>query len=78
MEARVGERPGVVREQVKTPPQIPPVVTSTRAHEGPGSSGSGISAKEAGKSGSDMSNSTARISLERRRGGGAAHREPVA
>ena len=42
-------------------PQIPPVVTAMRAHDGPGSSGSGSSVREAGNSGSTMSNTTARM-----------------
>ena len=71
MEARVGEGPVLCANRWRSLPQIPPVVTSTRAHDGPGSSGSGISAKEAGNSGSAMSNTTARIggSVGARRGG---------
>ena len=71
----MGEGPVLCANRWRSLPQIPPVVTSTRAHDGPGSSGSGISAKEAGNSGSDMSNITARIALERRREEGRPHRE---
>ena len=41
-------------------PQMPPVRTATRAHDGPGSVGSGSSTKDAGNPGSTMSNTTAR------------------
>ena len=61
MEARVGDGPVLCANRWRSLPQIPPVVTATRAHDGPGSSGSGISASEAGNSGSAMSNTTARM-----------------
>ena len=61
MEARVGDGPVLWANRWRSLPQIPPVATAMRAHDGPGSSGSGISASEAGNSGSAMSNTTARM-----------------
>ncbi len=62
IEARVGEGPVLWAKRWRSLPQIPPVSTSMRAHEGPGSSGSGSSVSEAGNEGSTMSNTTARTS----------------
>ncbi len=61
METRVGEGPVLWANRWRSLPQIPPVVTATRAHDGPGRTGSGISVSEAGNSGSAMSNTTARM-----------------
>ena len=60
MEASVGDGPVLCANRWRSLPQMPPVVTATRAQAGPGSSGSGSSASEAGNSGSTMSNTTAR------------------
>ncbi len=60
MEAKVGDGPVLCAKRCRSLPQIPPVVTWTRAHDGPGSSGSGTSVNEAGNAGSTMSNTTAR------------------
>ena len=60
MEARVGDGPVLCANRCRSLPQIPPVVTWTRAQDGPGRSGSGTSLSEAGKAGSTMSNTTAR------------------
>ena len=60
MEARVGDGPVLWANRCRSLPQMPPVVTAIRAHDGPGSSGSGSSESEAGNSGSTMSNTTAR------------------
>ena len=48
----VGDGPVLWANKCRSLPQIPPVITSTRAHEGSGSTGSGNSANEAGNSGS--------------------------
>ena len=61
MEASVGDGPVLWANRWRSLPQIPPVVTATRAQDEPGSSGSGSSVNEAGKSGSAMSNTTAHI-----------------
>ena len=74
MEARVGEGPVLCANRWRSLPQIPPVVTATRAHDGPGSSGSGSSARDAGNSGSAMSNTTARMRRAYGRAVAAAHR----
>ncbi len=60
MEASVGDGPVLWAKRWRSLPQMPPVVTATRAHEGPGSSGSGSSMSDAGNAGSTMSNTTAR------------------
>ena len=60
IETRVGDGPVLWANRWRSLPQIPPVVTATRAHAGPGSSGSGRSTSDAGKAGSAMSNWTAR------------------
>ena len=61
MDTRVGEGPVLWANRWRSLPQIPPVATATRAHDGPGSAGSGTSVSEAGNSGSAMSNTTARM-----------------
>ncbi len=61
MEASVGEGPVLCANRWRSLPQIPPVATATRAHDGPGSVGSGTSVNETGNSGSTMSNTTARM-----------------
>src|ERR1700722_6580622 len=61
MEARVGDGPVLCENRWRSLPQIPPVATATRAHDGPGSVGSGTSDNETGNSGSAMSNTTARM-----------------
>ncbi len=58
--ASVGDGPVLCANRWRSLPQMPPVVTRTRAHDGPGSAGSGSSDSEAGNSGSTMSNTTAR------------------
>ena len=60
MPIRVGDPPVLCANRWRSLPQMPPVMTSTRAQEGLGSSGSGSSASEAPNSGSAMSNTTAR------------------
>ncbi len=60
MPMRVGDPPVLCANRWRSLPQMPPVMTSTRAHDEPGRSGSGSSANEAPNSGSAMSKTTAR------------------
>src|ERR1700722_14577462 len=61
MEAKVGDGPVLCANRWRSLPQIPPVATATRAHDGPGRTGSGTSGRETGNAGSAMSNTTARM-----------------
>src|SRR5438128_8122467 len=56
---RVGEGPVSWLKRCRSLPQMPPTVTATRAHAGPGSSGSARSTRETGKSESARSNRAA-------------------
>ena len=56
MVIKVGEGPVLCENRCRSLPQIPPVVTATRAQAGPGRAGSGRSTRVAGKVASAISN----------------------
>jgi len=60
MPINVGDGPTLCEKRWRSLPQMPPIVTETRAHAAPGNSGSGKSTSDTGNSGSAMSNCTAR------------------
>ena len=60
IDARVGDGPVLCAKRCRSLPQMPPVVTATRAQSPPGSSGSATSTSDAGNDLSTMSNWTAR------------------